>query len=615
MLYIPLTGLSAKCVNLFKRMAAFRNPEFYEKQGMRLSTYNIPQVISCSELYDEYIALPRGCEDAIFNLLTQRGVQITISDQTNHGHSIDVLFKGELLEEQQSAMEAMLRYNIGTLSTTTAFGKTVFAIAMIAKRRVNTLILVHNKALLEQWKERLGEFLEIRNVIEEPVGKRGRKRKDSVIGCLYSGRNTLHGIVDIALIQSCLNAGDAKVFVKDYGMVIVDECHHVSSVSFEQVLRQVKATYIYGLTATPIRKDGHQPIIFMQCGQIRFTSSSKDQIAKQTFKRTLIPRFTTYCSIADRTTNYTQITESLSNDRARNELIIEDIKTAIQHGRTPLVLTTRTAHVKVLTQMLLPFADNIIQLIGADSTKEKRSALQKLQSVSQSETLIIVATGKYIGEGFDYPRLDTLFLTMPISWKGNIEQYSGRLHREYKGKNEVQIYDYVDIRIPLCDSMYRKRLKGYMAAGYGKQDNYSMQEDASSNLIYTRDNYERVFQKDLIAAKHSVVIAVPRIRYKYKPLIIEILSSLLRKGIEISVRFKENGYNETDLANMGIDVVCNNEQTLLCAIIDKSIVWYGNINFLSFISETSNIMRIVDHNIANEMIGILYPPTVRYGNP
>lgn len=615
MLYIPLAGLSAKCVNLFKRMAAFRNPEFYEKQGMRLSTYNIPQVISCSELYDEYIALPRGCEDAIFNLLTQRSVQITISDQTNHGQSIDVLFKGELREEQQSAMEAMLRYNIGTLSTTTAFGKTVFAIAMIAKRRVNTLILVHNKALLEQWKERLGEFLEIRNVIEEPVGKRGRKRKDSVIGCLYSGRNTLHGIVDIALIQSCLNAGDAKVFVKDYGMVIVDECHHVSSVSFEQVLRQVNATYIYGLTATPIRKDGHQPIIFMQCGQIRFTSSSKDQIAKQTFKRILIPRFTAYCSIADRTTNYTQITESLSNNRARNELIIEDIKTAIQHGRTPLVLTTRTAHVKVLTQMLLPFADNIIQLIGADSTKEKRSALQKLQSVSQSETLIIVATGKYIGEGFDYPRLDTLFLTMPISWKGNIEQYSGRLHREYKGKNEVQIYDYVDIRIPLCDSMYRKRLKGYMAAGYGKQDNYSMQEDASSNLIYTRDNYERVFQKDLIAAKHSVVIAVPRIRYKYKPLIIEILSSLLRKGIEISVRFKENGYNETDLANMGIDVVCNNEQTLLCAIIDKSIVWYGNINFLSFISETSNIMRIVDHNIANEMIGILYPPTVRYGNP
>jgi DNA primase small subunit len=609
MLYIPLAGIPAKCVNLFKRIAAFRNPEFYKKQGMRLSTYNIPRVISCSELYDDYLALPRGCEDAVSHLLTQHGVQITISDKTNHGQSIDVLFKGELREEQQSAMQAMLEHNIGTLSAATAFGKTVFAIAMIAERRVNTLILVHNKALLEQWKERLDDFLEIQNTIEPPIGKRGRQRQDTIVGCLHSGKNTLRGVVDIALMQSCLNASDAKAFVKDYGMVIVDECHHVSSVSFEQVLRQVNATFIYGLTATPIRKDGYQPIIFMQCGQIRFVSSSKDQIAKQTFKRTLIPRFTTYCSIADNPQSYTQITESLSNDKARNELVIEDIKTAIQHGRTPLVLTTRTAHVKVLAQMLLPFADNVIQLIGADSTKEKRFALQKLQSVSQSETLIIVATGKYIGEGFDYPRLDTLFLTMPISWKGNIEQYAGRLHREYKGKNEVQIFDYIDIRIPLCDSMYRKRMKGYMAAGYGKKGELCMQKDELLNQIYTHHNFERVFQNDLIAAKHSVVIAVPRIRYKYKPLIIEMLSSLLYKGIEVSVRIKENGFNETDLSNEGIDIVCNNEQTLLCAIIDKSIVWYGNINFFGFNSEESNTMRIVDNKIANEMIEIFYPLT------
>lgn len=607
MLYIPLGGLSTKCVNLFKRMAAFRNPEFYEKQGMRLSTYNIPRVISCSELYDNYLALPRGCEDAVSNLLTQHGVQITISDKTNHGQSIDVSFKGELREEQQSAMQAMLEYNIGTLSATTAFGKTVFAIAMIAKRRVNTLILVHNKALLEQWKERLDDFLEIQNTIDAPIGKRGRLRQDTIVGCLHSGKNTLRGVVDIALIQSCLNAGDAKAFVKDYGMVIVDECHHVSSVSFEQVLRQVNATFIYGLTATPIRKDGRQPIIFMQCGQIRFSSSSKDQITKQTFKRTLIPRFTTYCNITDSPQSYTQITESLSNDKARNELVIEDIKTAIQHGRTPLVLTTRTAHVKALAQMLLPFADNVIQLIGADSTKEKRFALQKLQSVSQSETLIIVATGKYIGEGFDYPRLDTLFLTMPISWKGNIEQYAGRLHREYKGKNDVQIFDYIDICVPLCDSMYRKRLKGYMAAGYGKKDESCIQEGKLLNQIYTRHNFERVFQNDLIAAKYSVVISVPRIRYKYKPFIIEMLSSLLYKGIEISVRIKEKGFNEIDLSNGGIDVVCNNEQTLQCAIIDKSIVWYGNINFFGFNSEESNTMRIVDYKIANEMIEILYP--------
>ena len=255
MLYVPLASLSAKCVNVFKRIAAFRNPEFYEKQGMRLSTYNIPRIISCSEMTDDYLALPRGCEDAVCGILTQHGVKVVISDKTNHGHNINVTFRGSLREEQQNAMEAFTGHNIGTLSATTAFGKTVFAIGMLAKRKVNTLILVHNKALLEQWKERLETFLKIDETIEEPAAKRGRKKNSSVIGCLYAGKNTLHGIIDIALIQSCLSDGEAKPFIKDYGMVIVDECHHVSSVSFEQVLRQVTATYVYGLTATPVRKE------------------------------------------------------------------------------------------------------------------------------------------------------------------------------------------------------------------------------------------------------------------------------------------------------------------------------------------------------------------------
>lgn len=339
---------------------------------------------------------------------------------------------------------------------------------MLARRKVNTLILVHNKALLEQWKERLETFLKIDEIVEEPAAKRGRKKNSSVIGCLYAGKNTLHGIIDIVLIQSCLSDGEAKPFVKDYGMVIVDECHHVSSVSFEQVLRQVTATYVYGLTATPIRKDGHQPIIFMQCGKIRFTSDAKNQMENQGFKRLLIPRFTSFRSIISDRKTYVQITQELSEDKVRNEFVMEDVKAAIQKGRTPLVLTTRTAHVKVLAQMLMPFADHVIQLIGADSAKEKRLALQNLQSIPTSESLVVVATGKYVGEGFDYPRLDTLFLTMPIAWKGNVEQYAGRLHREYEGKSEVCIYDYVDIRVPLCDSMYRKRLKGYARAGYGK---------------------------------------------------------------------------------------------------------------------------------------------------
>lgn len=490
MLYVPLADLSAKCVNVFKHIAAFRNPEFYEKQGMRLSTYNIPRIISCSEMTEEYLALPRGCEDAVCDILSQQNVKVIISDKTNHGRSINVAFKGELREEQQMATEAFAGHNIGTLSATTAFGKTVFAIGLIAKRKVNTLILVHNKALLEQWGKRLETFLEINEAIEEPDKRRGRKKKSSVIGCLCSGKSSLHEIIDIALIQSCLTDGEVKPFVKDYGMVIVDECHHVSSVSFEQVLRQVTSTYVYGLTATPIRKDGHQPIIFMQCGKIRFTSGAKSQMENQGFKRTLIPRFTSYRSISQDSKTYVQITEALTEDKARNEFIVEDVRAVIQEGRTPIVLITRTAHVKVLAQMLVPFANHIIQLIGADSAKEKRHALQKLQSIPASESLALVATGKYAGEGFDYPRLDTLFLVMPIAWKGNVEQYAGRLHREYSGKSEVRIYDYVDIHVPLCDSMYRKRLKGYAAAGYGKNHASSAPNDNPQELIYERDNYE-----------------------------------------------------------------------------------------------------------------------------
>ena len=614
MLYVPLACLSAKCVNIFKRIAAFRNPEFYEKQGMRLSTYNIPRIISCSEMTDDYLALPRGCEDAVCDILTQHGVKIMISDKTNHGHNINVTFRGELRDEQQKATEAFAEHNIGTLSATTAFGKTVFAIGMIAKRKVNTLVLVHNKALLEQWKERLETFLKIDEPIEEHIAKRGRKKNSSAIGCLYAGKNTLHGIIDIALIQSCLNDGEAKPFVKDYGMVIVDECHHVSSVSFEQVLRQVTATYVCGLTATPIRKDGHQPIIFMQCGKIRFTSDAKCQMENQGFKRLLVPRFTSFRTITQDSNSYVQITQELSEDKLRNEFIIEDVKAAIQNGRTPLVLTTRTIHVKVLVQMLIPFADHVIQLVGANSAKEKRLALQELQSIPTSESLVIVATGKYVGEGFDYPRLDTLFLTMPIAWKGNVEQYAGRLHREYEGKTVVCIYDYVDIHIPLCDSMYRKRLKGYSRAGYGKNVASSAPDKNPQELIYERNNYEVAFRNDLAEAKHSVVIAVPKVKFKYKSSIMSTLAHLLHDGVAVAVHVKEEGGNEIELANAGIHVVCNKSQTIQCAIIDKSIVWYGNINFFGYNSETNNVMRIADYKIANEMIDILYSGTGKDAN-
>ena len=603
MLYVPLSCLSAKAVNYFKRMAAFHNPEFYAKQGMRLPTYDVPRIISCSELTDNYIALPRGCEDDVVELLEANNVEYIIDDKTCHGRTINVTFKGELREEQQRAMSSMFPHPVGTLSATTAFGKTVFAIAMIAQRKVNTLILVHRKSLLDQWKKQLKDFLEINEVVD---GKSIRRKKYlSPIGVLCSGKDAMHGVIDIALIQSCLENNEVKSFVRDYGMVIVDECHHVSSVSFEHVLKQVNARYVYGLTATPIRKDGHQHIIFMQCGKIRYTADAKSQMDRQSFVRTLVPRFTPFRTVSPDAKTYTQTIEALSTDGVRNKLIIDDVKTAIAEGRTPIILTNLTSHVRILTGLLQPHAMHVVSLVGADSAKEKRMAMEKLENIPASDTLVIVATGKYIGEGFDYPRLDTLFLALPISWKGNIAQYAGRLHRDYDGKNEVRIYDYVDIRVSLCEAMYRKRLRGYASVGYGVPKPTEGNSVSKRELIYDGQTFSEPFRQDLFAAKHSIVISCQKIKFKYAPRLLYLLRNLMTNGIEIVVWVKEQGFSDQELVAYGIKVQYDENLSVQCAIIDKSTVWYGSINFFGYNTEGNNVIRIIDSSIANELLDII----------
>ena len=605
-LYIPLAGMSPKAINHLKRIAAFRNPEFYAKLGMRLSTYNIPRVISCSELTDNYLALPRGCEDDVLKAFEENGVSVHIDDKTCIGHPIDVHFKGSLRGAQEVAMQNMLAHNIGTLSATTAFGKTVFALAMIARRKVNTLILVHNKALLEQWKQRIEDFLDINEVVAGDGKRKGRKSA-SVVGMLHSGKNTLHGIIDIALIQSCLDDNGAKPFVRGYGMVIVDECHHVSSVSFEQVLKQVTARYVYGLTATPIRKDGHQPIIFMQCGRIRYTADAAMQISSQSFERILVPRFTTYRNVnPNEKETFTQTIQKLAEDEARNAFIVDDIKKVLQERRTPIVLTSLTSHVRRLARMLESTADHVIALVGADPAKEKRQAMERLSSIHPSESLVVVATGKYIGEGFDYPRLDTLFLALPISWKGNIQQYAGRLHREYAGKTEVRIYDYVDVHVPVCDSMYRKRLRGYSGIGYGKPVSALQEALSSHDVIYEGQTYRATFRSDLLSAKHSVVISCAAVRCKHTPDLLRTLQDLVHSGIEVSVHVRNVGQQEADLSAVGISVVHDEALSVNCAVIDKSIVWYGSVNFFGYNSEEANIMRLSDPSVASEMMEVIY---------
>ena len=607
MLYIPLQGFSAKVVNHLKRIASFKNPEFYARQGMRLSTYNIPRIISCADMEEDYIALPRGCEDAVVAILEGNQVDYRMEDKTNHGENIAVAFKGQLREEQRAAIASLTAHDNGILNATTAFGKTVTAIGLIAERKVNTLILVHTKTLLDQWKSRLEEFLQIDFTEDALPKKRGRKKAFSPFGTLDSKGNSLHGKIDIALMQSCLEDSDVKPFVRNYGMLIVDECHHVSAVNFERILKYANARYVYGLTATSIRKDGHQPIIFMQCGPIRYSADAKTQMASQTFARLLIPRFTSYRELTDEKSTYARMVQNMSEDENRNSLIIDDVCEILKEGRSPIILTNLTAHVETLANALTPHCKHVITLVSSESAKEKRQKMEYLQNLPSSEPLVIVATGKYVGEGFDYPRLDTLFLALPVSWKGIIAQYAGRLHREYPGKKEVRVYDYIDIRIPMCDLMYKRRLRGYASVGYQIKSNAPMDLfNENHSVIFNGHTYQSEFFKDLLQAKHSVVISATKLWFsKYSP-VLDILKNLSVRGVEVVTVIKSNQEKKEHLKGTGANIRVNDSLAIDVAIIDKSLIWYGNVNYLGYNTDENNAIRIYDSALAVNVLEVLY---------
>ena len=606
MLYIPLNQLSSKVLNHLKRIASFRNPEFYSKQALRLSTYQTPRIISCADIDDEYLALPRGCEDAVIALLREKDVPYRIEDKCNHGKPISVQFNGVLRDNQQEAVNVLASNSNGVLSATTAFGKTVTAIGLIAKHGVNTLVLVHTKALLDQWVKALEQFLTIDTIPEENERKRKRRKPLSPIGTLSSTGNKLHGIIDIALMQSCISDNEVKTFVKEYGMVIADECHHVSAVNFEQILKTVNARYVYGLTATPIRKDGHQPIIFMQCGPIRYSADAKAQMLSQSFERLLVPRFTPFRPIVGSDLSYTKVAQQLAEDEYRNLFIVKDVIEVLKEGRSPIILTSRTSHVSILAELLKPHCPNVITLIGSESTKDKRQKMEHLQSIPSSEQLVIVATGKYVGEGFDYARLDMLFLVSPVAWKGIVAQYAGRLHREYEGKQDVQIYDYIDIRVPVCESMYRKRLKGYASIGYRIRNNEAFDSlFPITDVIYDGQNFELPFISDLSKAKQSVVVSCPKVKIGRHSQIADRLADLMANGIEIVLYTKEENEDTISLQHKGISVIYKDHLSLHAAIIDKSTIWYGSVNILGYRSLEDNLIRFRNPEIASNLLDSL----------
>lgn len=457
-IYFEKSQLPQSLANRLIRLAAFQNPEFYKAQAMRLSVWDKPRIIGCAENYPHHIALPRGCLDAAMGLLKDNNIRCEICHEQFDGIVIDAVFSGTLRPDQEAAVTAMMQHDTGVLCAPTAFGKTVIAAAMIARRSVNTLVLVHRTELLTQWRERLSAFLAVYN---------------GAVGSIGGGKFKPTGKVDIAVMQSLSRKGDINPLIENYGQIIVDECHHVGAVSFDAILRQVKAKYIFGLTATPIRRDGQQPIIFMQCGPIRHTAAISEMVpgGLQVISRTLSTQIDLPLDAGIQ-----DVFRALINDEKRTTVIAAEIEQAYQQGRKVLVLTERTEHLDAIHAAINGKIPCVFLLHGRMSKKQRTSIISSLDSLLPDAPRVLLATGKLIGEGFDHPPLDTLVLAMPVSWKGTLQQYAGRLHREHAGKVDIRIIDIVDSGHPALLRMWSKRRLGYRAMGYSIEENSSQNE-------------------------------------------------------------------------------------------------------------------------------------------
>ena len=478
-LFVEKAGLPSPLLNQMKRLAAFQNPEFYKKQSMRLSTAMTPRVISCAEDHPQHVALPRGCHPELEELLREHGVALDVADQRTQGAPLEVRFQGTLTVVQELAAQALLAHDVGVFVAPPGVGKTVIGTYLVAARACSTLVLVHRRPLLDQWLAQLSVFLGI-----EP----------NEIGQIGAGKRAPTGRVDVAMIQSLVRRDSVADLVAGYGQVIVDECHHLPAVSFERVLSEVKARYLVGLTATPLRRDGHHPITQMQLGPVRFSIDAKSQAARRPFEHRLLVRKTAFrMSKPEERPGIQEIYAALARDEHRNEVILNDVVRALEEHRSPILLTERKDHLEYFATRLERVTRHLVVLQGGMGAKAHRAVRAQLAAIPANEERLVLATGRYIGEGFDDARLDTLFLAMPVSWKGTLVQYTGRLHRLHPGKSEVRIFDYVDSEVPMLLRMFEKRLRGYRAIGYARGE---------APLGYVEPSDERVieYDEDVLAA-------------------------------------------------------------------------------------------------------------------
>lgn len=620
-IYVDNTNLKASMQNKIRRMAAISNPIFYKNQAIGTSNYDTSRWIYLGKDHlSGYIQIPRGLQGELLENLKQADIDYEIEDERQQGRNINVGFKGALRPEQDDALKELVKHDNGILHAATAFGKTVVSSAIIAKKKVNTLIILESSALIEQWKMALEDFLDIDEELPTYETKTGRVRtRKSLIGTLQGAHDSMTGIIDIAMAGSLCKKGEYHKLLDKYGLVLLDECHHSASDTIANVLKEVKAKYVYGVTATPKRGDGLEKINYMLIGPIRYSYTAKEKAKEQGIQHLVYPRFTRTVpprGVITGKMHPNEAYEMIHNNDLRDEQIIEDVKNCVSAGRTPVVLSRYKDHSGKLYERLKAYADHVFLLTGNNSKKEHKKILEQMHQVDEAESLILVATGSLVGEGFDFPRLDTLFMATPVSFRGVVEQYAGRLNRDYAGKENVIIYDYVDYHIPMFDNMYMKRLKAYKQIGYELAGGIHTSKQ-TVNAIYDGNNYSENYHKDLLAANKNIIISSPAISGPKVYELIDMLKEKQMSGVQVTVvTWASDSYGfgdaaywmqlHEDMRKAGFYIKTVEEYCERFAVVDQEVVWYGNINLLAKDKIDDSIMRVSSREVAGELMELTF---------
>lgn len=615
--YVDALNLMPRIQNQIRSLAAFDNPIFYKNRRLGYSNYYNFSSVYMGKDIDGYIRIPRGLREQLINNCKEACIEYEISDQREMGRPIRVFFNGDLRTEQDLAADRMLQHDHGVLSATTAFGKTVVCSYLISQRKVSTLILLHSKDLIEQWVEELNKFLIIKEKPPIYKTKTGReKRRDSVIGVLTGNKNTITGIVDVAMIGSMYSKGKFNDFINSYGLVIMDECHHCGSNTSIEVMERVNSRYVYGVSATPKRGDNLEKIVYMLLGPIRHSYTAKERAKEQGIGYYVYPRFTRVIDTNETRNDISAAYNLISNNKLRNEMIVNDTRQVIADGRTPLILTRYKEQAKNLFDILSGAADYVFLLYGDNSDRENSEIRKKLKEVLCEKSIILIATGQKIGEGFDFPRLDTLMLAAPVSFDGRLEQYVGRLHRDYEGKKYVVVYDYIDAHLKVFEKMYSKRLRTYKRLGYSLISNTTLDKQVA-NAIYDSGNYIDIFEQDIVEAEKRIIISSPNIVQERIDRIIYITKQQVEAGCKIIVITIDpekmsfgsiNDYHEmiNQMKVSGIQVVIKDEADEHFAVIDEELVWHGGMNLLGKEDVWDNLIRIKSAVVAEELMELSF---------